>query len=222
MKERLFKLLSFSGLLSMLAMLCLLSSTAPASASTEQHESITATATQQPTPLITTTPITVGDDFPIYKAQFVEDSDSLNVRSGPGVQYPIVGIVANGDELQALGVTKLVSDSRWLPVRALYRDPEFTGWINRQYAVPQVKSSIFCADANALAIVNETIEAVRTQDGKRLAKLITPVRGLYIWGEHWGKELQLSENQVGSFFTDPTYMIGRMVTVWPSKVRYPM
>ena len=204
MNIRVLKALSLSALLVAVTMWVIFSvATNTAFASAGQSILLTATVTAQLPPM-TTTPITVGDDFPIYKVQFVSRDDSLNIRSGPGAQYPIVATAYNGDELQGLGMTKSSDGSIWVPVQRLYPDPKLSGWVNRQFAVPQVDPSVYCADPNARAVVDEVIEAVRTEDGDRLAKIITPVRGLYIMGVYWGQVVQFSKKQVRNFFTDST------------------
>ena len=100
---------------------------------------------------------------------------------------------------------KLVDDSLWVPIQISYPNPQLIGWVNRQYVVPQVAPSVYCADPNLRAIVDEVIEAVRTQNGKRLAKVITPGRGLHLGGYHWEHMLPFSEREVTIFFTDTTY-----------------
>jgi hypothetical protein len=202
-KSKLVKGLSLVGLLLMMMVWGIFSIQSVTQASNNQQALVASATETQPTPLITTTPVTVGDDFQVYTVQFVDKDDTLNVRSGAGVEHPIVGELVNGDEVQALGVTKPVGDNLWLPVQSLY-NTELSGWINRFYVVLKTDPAVYCADANAQALIDEVREAVRTQDGERLAKTVTPLRGLYVGGLYWEKIVHLSSDEVRDFFTDST------------------
>jgi hypothetical protein len=70
-----------------------------------------------------------------YRVAGVHSWDALNVRTGPGVEYPIAGeIPFDGKDVAITGVAIGVGSSRWVPVR--YR--EVTGWVNMKYIQPQV------------------------------------------------------------------------------------
>jgi hypothetical protein len=151
----------------------------------------------------TTPEATEIDRLPTYQVHFVESDDPLNVRSGPGVQYPVVKTLGNEAEVQATGDAKLVGDDLWLPIQTFY-DPSVTGWINRQYVVREVDPTVFCADEAVKALVEKVRLAVRDQDGDALAQTILPARGLYMGGLYWGDNLRLSPDEVMNLFGDST------------------
>jgi TolB protein len=55
---------------------------------------------------------------------------SLNVRTGPGVAYPVLGIVKEGDTLRVLGRNKA---GDWLQVAFPAAGTEKTGWVSMRY-----------------------------------------------------------------------------------------
>jgi hypothetical protein len=145
-----------------------------------------------------------ADTSTMYTVQFVEQDDTLNVRSGPGVQYPIIDTIGNGAEVQATGDAVPVGQSLWLPIQVLYHPNKTQGWVNRRYLARHFDPTVFCADEAVKTLVETVREAVRTQDGDLLASTILPARGLYIAKKYWGGGVLLSEDEVRGMFTDPT------------------
>jgi hypothetical protein len=129
----------------------------------------------------------------IYIVQFVIPGENVKMRFGAGFDYPVVDTFPNGYELLGTGAMEQVGKTWWLPVQSRY-NLEVSGWVDRRYVARYVEPAAFCSDARALAIVDAVREAVRTQDGERLAQLMVPARGLWVRG-YW-----LSENAVQNFF----------------------
>jgi hypothetical protein len=70
----------------------------------------------------------------VYRVVNVGHDDVLNVRSGPGVDNPIVGFIPpDGSDIQIIGDEVRVGNSRWVPIR--YQD--ITGWVNKSFLVEQ-------------------------------------------------------------------------------------
>lgn len=72
---------------------------------------------------------------PVEQAQFVAprlvvNSSFLNVRSGPGIQYPVLLTVVGGSELPVLA---RAADNVWFQVSTVIG----VGWVNVQYTVPR-------------------------------------------------------------------------------------
>ncbi len=61
----------------------------------------------------------------------VPANDVLNVRSGPGTGNPIVGALANGDNVRMLGCQD-VGNSRWCEIEMMTEMKE-RGWVNARY-----------------------------------------------------------------------------------------
>lgn len=77
------------------------------------------------------TPLTPESYFMVIN---VASDDVLNVRSGAGVEYPIVGTIPyNGTDIQVTGPTMVVGESSWAPI--LYEG--FSGWVNLRFLAAQ-------------------------------------------------------------------------------------
>jgi hypothetical protein len=187
MRFRIFRTIGRAGLLSMIMLGGIFGVTQPAVQAQQSQTSIA----------------TAADTSQIYRVQFVEQDDTLNVRSGPGVAYPVLTTLANGSEVQVTGTAKAVGTSLWLPIQTL-NDPAVRGWANRRYLARQIDPAVFCADEAVMALVETVREAVRTQDGDLLAETILPSRGLYLGSLYWGDNVRLSEDEVQNLFSDAT------------------
>ena len=64
----------------------------------------------------------------------VSSNDVLNVRSGPGVSFGIVGALAAGDRVRRLGCEDQ-GGSRWCEIEML-TDMRERGWVNARYLAP--------------------------------------------------------------------------------------
>jgi len=63
----------------------------------------------------------------------VPANDTLNVRSGPGTENPVVGALANGDRVRNLGC-RMNGDTKWCQVE-FPGDQPMTGWVAGRYLV---------------------------------------------------------------------------------------
>lgn len=157
-------------------------------------------------PAATDTSVPPADDPPpvsdiLYGVTFVEEGDTLNVRSGPGVGNEVVAtfppIFA---AIEITGPGQEVDGGLWVPVRRL----ETEGWVNRFFLTEVVSSEDFCANPATQSIVSEVQAAVASSDSARLAALVHPTRGLWLRMNWWNEEVGLSSAEVNNFFTDPT------------------
>lgn len=138
-------------------------------------------------------------ETPLYRVVFVDEFDTLNVREGTGVGYSIVGTLpSDAADIQITGESKIVGKSVWVPIE----HGALVGWVNRYFLTEQVDSETFCADENALKIVDDLKVAIEAQDGEALAALVVPERGLFIRLNRWNKEVQIPQDEVETIFTD--------------------
>lgn len=85
----------------------------------------------------TLVPPPIPDPGYYYRVVNVQSDDVLNIRSGPGVQYPISGFIPpSGTNIQITGVSMYVNESLWVPI--MYK--EVTGWVNKYYLAEQADS----------------------------------------------------------------------------------
>lgn len=129
---------------------------------------------------------------------FVEPTDVLNVRSGPGVDFGIVGsIPPNATDVQITGSGQVVAGSTWVPVQR----GAVTGWVNSRFLTGFVPDAAFCGDTAVLQLLERVETAVTNQDNAALAQLIHPERGLRV-RLLWHEKETLLDNQ--GLFSDPT------------------
>lgn len=71
---------------------------------------------------------------PLFRVVNVSADDHLNVRSGTGVNHPVVGrIPHDGMHVEIRGSGQLVNESLWIPVRF----EQISGWVNGRFLMEQ-------------------------------------------------------------------------------------
>lgn len=159
--------------------------------------------TIQPSPEPTTAPVIISvtavpPPTPHYRVAFVESDDTLNVRSGPGVQNAVVGELApDASGAQITGAGQWVSGSMWFPIAA----DGLAGWVNGRFLTGSVESDVFCEDAAVGDLLAKLETAVANQDGALLAQLIHPDRGLRIRHAWWNPEVKITQTDAHQIFT---------------------
>ncbi|MEZ5536137.1 MAG: SH3 domain-containing protein [Thiolinea sp.] len=75
-------------------------------------------------------PLTAHAESEFYQVTNVESDDSLNIRSGAGTSYPVIGTIPfNGRTVMTTGQTRQVGSSTWTEVVWLGQ----IGWVNQRY-----------------------------------------------------------------------------------------
>jgi uncharacterized protein YraI len=69
---------------------------------------------------------------------------NVNVREGPGMGYNKIGVLANGQQTEAIGVS---GDGLWLVIRT-EESPSGQGWVSVDYIVPQNTDGLPVFDLN--------------------------------------------------------------------------
>ena len=141
---------------------------------------VTATYTAVPSttaPIATATPTIIANNQTNHAVIFVESNDVLNVRSGPGVSFGIVGTLPpNANDVQITGSGQLVSGSTWV----LVQRGALSGWVNGRFLTQFVADEAFCNDTAVVQLLDRLATAVANQDDAALAQLIHPERGLRV------------------------------------------
>lgn len=147
----------------------------------------------------TNTPIAgTSDQQAGYAVVFVEPDDVLNVRSGPGVSFGIVGTIPpNASNVQITGSGRVVAGSTWVPVQR----GGLSGWVNSRFLTQVVSDEAFCGDTAVLQLLDRLATAVADQDDAIFAQLVHPERGLRVRLLWYEAETRL-DNQ--DLFGDPT------------------
>ncbi len=135
-----------------------------------------ATATQTAVPP-TPSPTATSNNPTTFAVIFVESNDTLNVRSGPGVSFDIVGTLPpDTDDVQIIGTGQLVFGSTWVPVQ----QGSVSGWVNGRFLTQVVPSQTFCSETAVSQLLDQLKTAVANQDDAIFAQLIHPERGLRV------------------------------------------
>lgn len=130
-------------------------------------------------PFATFTPITqptFEGGTGTYAVILVLDDDVLNIRSGPGVEYSVVGTLAPGETgIVRTGRSSSVGDDQWVEIRSSVGS---LGWVNADFLTEYVTPLAFCEDARSMTLLRNFEAAVTTSDGEMLKSLVSPVHGL--------------------------------------------
>jgi photosystem II stability/assembly factor-like uncharacterized protein len=151
------------------------------------------TATVGPTPTLTTGP---------FGVVLVNQSDSLNIRSGPGVSYNIVGTF----EYTETSVTRSGSVSgsginTWYQVQ---KPGGGTGWVNSYYLTEYIQPVTFCSDARIPVLLDRLQQAVNNSDGKLFASLVSPIHGVDVRLWHYATPINYTTAGAANAFTSAT------------------
>ncbi len=101
--------------------------------------------------------------------------DVLNIRSGPGINYPAVGSYPpNASSVMRTGPSSSVGGVLWVEVQ---NPAGGNGWVHSGYLTEYVAPTTFCADSRAATLVASFADALKTSNGSKLATLVSPAGG---------------------------------------------
>jgi hypothetical protein len=119
-----------------------------------------------------------------YAVILVKSNDVLNIRSGPGVDYPIIGsFQPTYTDVMRTGPSSQVDNALWVEVQI---PSGKTGWVNAKYLTEYIPLSNVC-DLKALTLVSDFERAVLAEDGELLASLVSPAHGVDVWAYRSGR-----------------------------------
>lgn len=135
---------------------------------------------------------------PQYRVAFVAADDTLNVRSGPGVDNEVVAELDPGAPVDKVtGAGQLVEGSTWVPIQT----DHVAGWVNGRYLTASVDSTTFCQEKEVDDLLADLKTAVAEKDGSSLAQLIHPERGLRLHHAWWNPEVLITREEARQIFT---------------------
>jgi hypothetical protein len=110
-----------------------------------------------------------------YAVIQVVAGDALNLRSGPGINYPALGsFPPSTNNIMRTGPSASVEGYLWVEVQ---NPTGGNGWVNSYYLTEYVHPSNFCADARASSLIMSFADALKASNGKSLAALVSPAGG---------------------------------------------
>lgn len=138
-----------------------------------------------------------------YAVVDVAPDDMLNMRSGPGINNPIAGVIPPyGLGVEITGPSVKTNDgANWAPVR--YED--LAGWVNIRYLALQTGST----SPDVAERANQIIQALKARDLQKLAAYVHPENGVRFspYAYIHDQDLVFSQNQVANFHADPTFYL---------------
>lgn len=146
-------------------------------------------------------PITGIPNSELGRVVLVADDDTLNVRTGAGVDHDIIGMVVPGAVLHRLGATEVVGSSVWAEVDS----PAGPGWVNATYLAAVVGADAFADDERVTDLLDDFASAI-ADDGD--IRPMISARGLYV--SHHADPIHFSRTDLDGILTDPT------TYKWPS------
>jgi hypothetical protein len=130
----------------------------------------------------------------LYAVVGLGEGDLLNVRSGPGTSNAVLETLGPGiRNLQPTGKLEEVDGITWLEIQRPSNQP---GWVSRAFLTEQVEPQAFCDDERIGKLVDSFVQAIKTQDGEALSRLVSPVHGLTIQHNWWNPPVKLDSSDV--------------------------
>ena len=153
----------------------------------------------EPTPMPTAEP-SPTPAAPLYKVVDVAIDDTLNVRTGPGVGFPVVDALPPYQMGIAItGAGEQVGNSLWVPVVV----GDVVGWVNGTFLAQMTPAESFCFTPEIGQLVSDLQTAVQNRDGSALAQLIHP-EGMRIGLSWWNPQVRFTAADAPTLFTSPT------------------
>lgn len=138
----------------------------------------TSTTAALPQPNSSGPMVTPGSPSGPYGVILVAANDVLNIRSGPGASYNVVGTFApTAIDVMRTGPSSLSGGNPWVEVQ---KPGGGTGWVNANYLTEYVSPSAFCADSAVTTLIQSLKTSVTTDDGVLLASLVSPAHGMTV------------------------------------------
>jgi hypothetical protein len=132
-------------------------------------------------------------------------NDELAIRSGAGVNYPLVASMAfDTNNVTRTGASATVGSDTWWEVRKPATD--VTGWANALYLTEYVPPTNFCADARVTTLLTNLGNTLKNSNGAALAALVSPRHGVNIRlaSFYAPNTINFSKTSVAGIFTDTT------------------
>ena len=147
-------------------------------------------------PLPTATAVSTAPDG--YQVAFVAANDVLNVRRQPGANAAVVGRLApDATGIQITGEGQnLFGSNLWVPVESDAGE----GWVNSRFLTETISREMFCSDPAVEELLDQFVEAVEEEDGKRILELVHPDRGLRVRVSWWNPEVLFRGQDIQTIF----------------------
>lgn len=134
----------------------------------------------------------------VYSVVLVAEGGTLSARTDPGDDYPVAGSLAwDASNLHSTGREVVAGTDLWVE---LLLPGGGTGWVNRIYLTEYVTSADFCTDGRVVSLFESLYEAARSNDGRILTPIVSPIHGLTVTYIHNGNPKVYDPEQAGMVF----------------------
>lgn len=116
-----------------------------------------------------------------YGVILIVSGDVLNIRSGPGVTYPVTASFSStATNVMRTGPSSNVGDAFWVEVT---KPAGGTGWVNAEFLTEYVAPATFCGLTSVNTLITNLDTALTTRNGVSLSALTSPAHGMtiYLW-----------------------------------------
>jgi photosystem II stability/assembly factor-like uncharacterized protein len=121
------------------------------------------------------TPTTLQGPYAVAR---VGPNDVLNIRSGAGINFPIIGwFPPDATHIMKTGTTTIADGVEWAEIQKLDGG---LGWVNSSYLTEYVTNDAFCSDARVLTSIEQLKTSMIQSNGNTFASLVGPQRGIAI------------------------------------------
>jgi hypothetical protein len=137
-----------------------------------------------------------------YAVVNVAVNDVLNIRSGAGVNQPIVGnYPPDAIDVMETGASTNADGAVWVEVR---KNDGLTGWVNSYYLTEYVTHAAFCADTRVTALIEQVKQSMAQSNGSLLKPLVSPMHGvnMHLWA--YGPGIKFTQNASANIYADAT------------------
>lgn len=137
-----------------------------------------------------------------YAVILVGSADVLNLRTGPGVAYPInASFPATATSVFRTGPSAVMEDDLWVEVN---KPGGGTGWVNSNFLTEYVDPTAFCGITSINTLIDSLDSALTTRNGVLLSSLTSPAHGVTIYLWRYGKGITYMQKDARWIF-DSTY-----------------
>jgi hypothetical protein len=135
-----------------------------------------------------------------YAVILVSEGNFLNVRSGPGIDQPILETLPPSTrDLKLTGDEEIIGEERWVEI---LRPTGETGWVSGFFLTQQVVKDAFCTYPKVRTLIQKLAAAVQDENPESFADLINPERVLTIRHEWWNPEVNINQAEIAKLQSD--------------------
>ena len=137
----------------------------------------------------------------VRRVVLLAPDDALNIRLAPGVDNPVLGMLAPGTEVNATGATADVEGTTWWEVVT----PRGAGWASGHYLAEPIDDGVFLADYRVITLLDELASLMAE---RRDLTAVVSARGVYV--SHHADPVLFTPDRLAGLLRDPT------TYKWPS------